>query len=122
MDHEPCQDLNAADPKLTKVRRMSGVKPSQVRVGDVVLEHGMRVRIDRISTYPGAADSPDTKTVYACIGYVLNLAEVRAAGIVPRSFLYDTERNNLGPGHGREDEWNVQGNDLRSLTLDRPVI
>jgi hypothetical protein len=50
---------------------------------------------------------------------VLNAAEVRQAGIVPPSFLYDNERANHGPGHGREDAWTVRGTDLATWWVER---
>jgi hypothetical protein len=56
---------------------------------------------------------------WACYGTVLNLAEVREAGIVPWSFLFDAERDSKGPGHGREDFWNVQGNNLAYWAVER---
>jgi hypothetical protein len=58
-------------------------------------------------------------TVYAHLGTVLNAAEVRQAGIVPPSFLWDEERHTKGPGHGREDSWTVQGNDLATWWVER---
>lgn len=88
------------------------VKSSEIQVGDVVREHGMRVRIDEIHTYPSGRES--YPTVYACQGTVLNLDEVREAGIVPMSFLCTDYRWVAGEGHvpARRDHWNVQGNDL----------
>jgi hypothetical protein len=57
----------------------------------------MRVRLGEIEQYQGPYG-----VVTWSIGTVLNLDEVRAAGIVPAAFL---RRD------GREDAWNVQGND-----------
>jgi hypothetical protein len=57
------------------------IPTGEIRVGDVVLTHGMRVRIDEIRTYE------DHGAVYACLGTVLNLDEVRAAGVVPPELL-----------------------------------
>ena len=34
---------------------LSNVKTGEIRIGDIVLTHGMRVRIDEIRTYPGDA-------------------------------------------------------------------
>ena len=99
----------------------------EIRPGDVVHEHGMRVRIDEIHPYHpggrGCVSEPDGREscglAWACYGTVLNVPEVIAAGIVPRSFLYDNERDNHGPGHGREDFWNVQGNNLARWMVTR---
>ena len=95
---------------------LSNVETGEVRVGDVVLEHGMRVRIDEIRTYPGGEHG----TVYACLGTVLNLDEVREAGIVPPSFLYNEARHSSKDAPGtREDYWVVQGNNLARWTVER---
>jgi hypothetical protein len=104
------------------------LRTSQIRPGDTVCEHGMRVRIDQTRTYPceghghngGTPYSAETCTVYAHLGTVTNVAEVRQAGIVPPSFLWDEERFTRGPGHGREDAWVVQGNDLATWWVERP--
>jgi hypothetical protein len=99
---------------------LNRVPTSGIRIGDIVSAHGMRVRIDNIRIYddhPGSGPYP----TYACHGTVLNLDETLAAGIVPPSFLHDAERDNLGPGHGREDYWNIQGNDLATWTILRPA-
>jgi hypothetical protein len=101
----------------------------EIQPGDIVLEHGMRVRIDEVHPYhpggTGCMSGPDGREscglAWACHGTVLNVPEVIAAGIVPRSFLYDTERDSKGPGHGREDFWNVQGSNLATWTIQRTV-
>lgn len=99
---------------------LSNVKTGEIRIGDIVLTHGMRVRIDEIRTYPGDAGQPETETVYACLGALLNLDEVREAGIVPRSFLYNEARHSSKDAPGaREDYWNVQGNNLARWTVER---
>jgi hypothetical protein len=108
---------------------LRGVPTGELRPGDVVLAHGMRVRIDRVVPYhpggrgcvtgPGAATLTQCDLAWSCSGTVTNLAEVRATGIIPRSFLYDSVRDRLGPGHGREDFWNVQGNNLATWTAER---
>lgn len=118
---------------LTEAR----VTTPQIRVGDVVTEHGMLVLIEgpaRVfhgqcdydhDSLPDIQDGPLPALTPAChIGYawpgrVLNLTEVRAAGVVPPSVLYDTERSSNGPGHGREDSWTIQGNDRASWTVAR---
>jgi hypothetical protein len=90
------------------------IPTGEIRVGDVVLTHGMRVRIDEIHTYE------DHGAVYACLGTVLNLDEVRAAGVVPPSFLYKEARHSSKDAPGaREDHWNVQGNNLARWTVER---
>ncbi len=84
------------------------VKTSQLRVGDIVGEHGMRVRIEAVNEYPGTnSDLP----VYSCPGTVLNVAEVREAGIVPMYFL----RCDVHPGGAC---WHIQGNDLATWTVE----
>jgi hypothetical protein len=109
----------------------------QIRPGDVVLAHGMRVRIDTIRPYhpggQGCVSDPQPREredgfrviacdlAWACYGTVLNVTEAIEVHGIPRSFLYDAERDNKGPGHGREDFWNVQGNNLAYWAVERPV-
>lgn len=119
----------------------------ELQAGDVILDDGMRVRIEqlmRTSHSPGArcdawyrsehkvppsevwatgiarndGHGEACRVTYAWDGRVLNTAEVREAGVVPAHFLYDEARHTRGPGHGREDQWTVQGNDLDTWTVE----
>jgi hypothetical protein len=73
-----------------------------LRAGMVVRTHGMRVRLDSlVSDTFGSAG----RRVAAWRGSVLNMPEVRAAGIVPASFV-------------RDGMWTVQGNDLATWTVE----
>jgi hypothetical protein len=99
------------------IQELSNTKTGDIRVGDIVLEHGMRVRIDEIRTYPGRNTCPEDKTVYACVGTVLNRDEVLTNGVVPASFL----RRWDGSTMVRDDEWIVQGNDFARWNLLRDV-
>jgi hypothetical protein len=82
------------------------VKTSQIQVGDIVREHGMRVRIDSIRPYESHSGSGTPgMTAYSCPGTVLNVEEVREAGYVPMGFL----QCSIHPGGAC---WHVQGNDL----------
>jgi len=90
----------------------------QLHPGDIVLEHGMRVLLDR----PARVYHPDgqgcywpdgtiTDHEYCLLGYswlgtVLNVDEVRAARVVPMSFL-------------AYNVWNVQGNELAHWIVER---
>ena len=66
----------------------------EIQPEDVVLTHGMWVRIDTIRTYhpggrgclsgPGSATLTQCDLAWACLGTVTNLDEVHAAHIVPR--------------------------------------
>ena len=86
------------------------VDTSQIRVGDVVLAYGMRVRIDEVREYDSSAINGPA---WHCPGTVLNLDEVLAAECVPPAFLR-TERWEDGQGWvtGRRDYWVIQGNRL----------
>lgn len=90
---------------MTHVESTIIVPSSQLRQGDIVLTHGMRVLIDRdIRSYDGYGG----RTAYSTSGLILNVEEVRADSLVPNSFITD----------GR---WGVQGNDLRTwVVLARP--
>lgn len=115
------EDTGSEEHQVSIVR----IPTSQIRAGDVVLEHGMRVRIDFIREYEGGLDGSGVPgmTVYGCHGTVLNLAEVRAARIVPMSFL-TTDKWVEGQGWttDRRDAWTVQGNDLATWTVDKGVF
>jgi hypothetical protein len=103
----------------TLAANLRSVPTGSLEIGNVVRSHGMRVRIDAIRAYDSESSSRDSEPiVWACLGTVLNLAEVLAAHIVPRSWLFDTERENRGPGHGREDVWIIQGNNLATWTVE----
>src|SRR5258708_26678868 len=82
------------------------VPTGQLRVGDVVLNYGMRVRIDAINPYPGQYGP-----AWSCPGTVLNVAEVLAAEVVPASFM---------TREGRRDYCAVQGNYRARWTVELP--
>lgn len=88
------------------------VKSSELRIGDIVREHGMRVHIDTVKKVD---DPGGYGPICCCSSTVLNLAEVHAARFIPPSFLR-TWRYEDGQGWviDREDQWTVQGNDLAS--------
>jgi hypothetical protein len=114
---------------------MEHLSTPQLKVGDVVSSYGIRVRIDGPArVYHGGCDyrdnnldgyvpvpghEPKCRVVYAWPSTVLNLDEVLANRIAPRSFFFDTERDHKGPGHGREDYWTIQGNDLATWSVAR---
>lgn len=87
------------------------VTTSQLAVGDIVLSHGMRVRLDERNVYGEAYGN--LEPVYAFVGTVLNMDEVRADRLVPLSFL----RHSARPG--RDDVWIVQGNELAIWIIER---
>lgn len=92
----------------------SWIPTSEIKPGDLVVHYGMLILIE------GPANVfEDRRTVYAWPGKVLNRDDTITDGVVPRSFLFDSERVNHGEGHGREDFWNVQGNDLATWSVVR---
>ena len=114
-----------AEPELTELT----VTTPEIREGDIVLNHGMRILIDGPANVfhggclrhalplhgardaqPEMVEGAECLLGYAWPGTVLNVDEVREAHIIPMSFLYDNARYTYGPGHGREDFWNTQGN------------
>ncbi|MFF4543699.1 hypothetical protein ACFY1J_05540 [Streptomyces sp. NPDC001406] len=90
---------------------------SQLVKGDIVSEHGMRVRLDNLTTVERQG-----LTVYCWVGTVLNMDEVREAKHVPLSFL---RTDKWEPGKGwvtdREDVWTVQGNKLATWAVEVSV-
>ena len=87
----------------------------ELQVGDIVLNYGMRIRINSIRQLgePG-------HIFWACDGTVENLDEVREAQVVPMSWLC-TQKFVEGQGWvtDRRDNWNVQGNTLATWTVER---
>ncbi|MET8696858.1 hypothetical protein ABZV65_30460 [Streptomyces bauhiniae] len=92
-------------------------KSSELAEGDVVREHGMRVRLDSLDF--GRGSHPD-RSVYAWTGTVLNMDEVREAGHVPLSWLC-THKWESGWVVDRKDVWTVQGNDFVTWAVECPV-
>jgi hypothetical protein len=95
---------------------LRNVQTGDMHVGDIVLCYGMRVRIDEVRPYAGSNGRP----AWSCPGTILNLAEVRAAGLVPPGFLR-TRKWDDGRGWAtdRGDRWAVQGSNLRQWTVER---
>ena len=95
------------------------VDTSEIRVGDLVLNYGMRIRIDEIQVHDDSTSHGGI--VYCCYGMVLNVREAIDVYDIPRSFMFNEIRHVHGAGHpgAREDFWNVQGNDLARWTVER---
>ncbi|MGW2496181.1 hypothetical protein ACWCV2_16985 [Streptomyces pseudogriseolus] len=89
---------------------------SQLAEGDIVRDHGMRVRLDELTT-----TERQGLTVYRWAGTVLNIDEVREAQHVPMSFLRTTKwEAGRGWVTDREDYWAVQGNKLATWAVEVP--
>lgn len=92
-------------------------KSSELKPGDIVVNYGMRIRIDAVrevedeSSYGGR--------YYSCPGTVLNLADVAEMEIVPLGWLR-TQKFVEGTGWvtDRTDYWTVQGNDLATWGVE----
>ncbi len=86
--------------------RIEGVSTHELRDGDIVLVHGMRVRLDgrgRVSvSHPVSEHSP----VLWWPGVVLNLPEVLAAGFIPAGWV-------------KAGVWTIQGNGLARWDVER---
>jgi hypothetical protein len=93
------------------------VNTSEIKLGDIVHTHGMRVLMDREpvkSASWGAAAHAQNLTCYAWVGLVLNPEDV--ADSIPRDWIWTD-----GIGQPRtEPRWNVQGNELASWRVERP--
>lgn len=93
----------------------------QLRQGDVVHTHGMRVLLDRpVENYEDRAS-----TVYRAPGLVQNWAEFRGDSLI-WGFLHDSEwAEGVGWRRVFTGRWTVQGNKLAHWTvtpsLDRPL-
>ncbi|WP_370418933.1 hypothetical protein AB8O64_10785 [Streptomyces sp. QH1-20] len=84
---------------------------SQLAEGDIVLTHGMRVRLDTRTTRKDSG-----YTVYTWSGTVMNLDEVREEGHVPMPWL----RTWKGGLVDREDAWTIQGNRFANWLVANP--
>lgn len=74
----------------------TAIRATQLKVGDIVWTHGMRVKLHtQLPTYPRPGERP----VVAFKGTVTNSEEVRTA-------------------LGNIEEWTVQGNDLRLVDVE----
>jgi hypothetical protein len=111
------------------------VKSSELREGDVVLTHGMRVLIDQeIKDYPGMYGD-----VFHTNGKVINLDEAvkdgtihvhkdnpfgfePKHGVVPLAWLYpDVFRGGWTKDWDADPRWAIQGNDNAHWTVEREV-
>lgn len=89
----------------------------ELRQGDIVCEFGMFVLIDEaITTHQGH----NGETVYHADGRVLNIAQVRGQGLVPRAYLRQEEFI-VGKGWvcSDGDRWTIQGNTIPTWTVYR---
>ncbi|QIN94746.1 hypothetical protein PP460_gp056 [Streptomyces phage Muntaha] len=104
------------------------VKSSELREGDVVLTHGLRVLIDQeIKDYPGIHGD-----VFHTNGRVVNLEEAKAdstiyvdrdnPGVIPLSWLYpDVFRGGWTKDWDADPRWVIQGNDNATWCVEREV-
>jgi hypothetical protein len=93
------------------------VKTSQLRIGDVVLAHGLRLLIDRPLLQSTAHPVSTGPTLYTQ-ALVLNRDDVPNS-VVPISWT--REWNRSGPDND-EHRWTVQGNDLAQWMIERPDL
>jgi hypothetical protein len=93
------------------------VKTSQLRIGDVVLAHGLRLLIDRPLLESTAHPVSTGPTLYTQ-ALVLNRDEVPNS-VVP--IAWTREWNRSGPSND-EHRWTVQGNDLAQWQIERPDL
>jgi hypothetical protein len=116
--HEALESGRFADGVCRETVR---VHTGELRVGDIVLSYGMRIRINEIREHQD--ESTHGGKFWSTDGTVTNLDEVREARIVPMSWLC-TEKWTDGEGWvtDRRDHWNVQGNDLASWTVEPAAV
>jgi hypothetical protein len=92
------------------------VKASELREGDIVLTHGMRVQLDspvQSRTYPDRPDLP----VFFCKGLILNVDELSDPWLVGVSRQYKPWPHSGEPTG--EHRWTIQSNDLLSWRVER---
>jgi len=100
---------------------------SQLRKGDIVLDHGMQLLLDRevcVSTaHPESPGVGDGKTRFVQ-ALVLNRDD-EATSVVPRGWTADWDRSasaNAARPHRGEHRWTIQGNDRALWYVQRGVI
>lgn len=98
---------------------MITITTPELREGDIVHEHGMRVLIDG---EPQLSKShPGDQTFYHR-GLVLNPDEVKAAGFVPYGWLFQNSHYDYDKRcwvRETEPRWTVQGNQLAHWHVER---
>lgn len=97
------------------------VATSELRRGDVVLSHGMRVLLDgectsRVDTYGTGRE------VFWWDGLVLNPDDAINVYRIPRTFIGDYQWDDSeGWVFVQTNRWTVQGNDLARWAVERDV-
>jgi hypothetical protein len=96
------------------------IDTSQLRPGDIVVEHGMRIRVDQVNEYRPQGGSA-AERAWSCPGTVLNVADVLAQHVIPASFLETYGYSEMeGWVVERRDAWTVQGNDRARWVVELP--
>lgn len=94
--------------------RLTDVPTPKLAPGDVMLTHGMRVRL---APDPRILDPhPSGLPTWAWDGTVENLPDVLAQGVVPASYLIRYAPDGTVTAR---DGWTVQGNRLATWTVER---
>lgn len=90
-------------------------RTSELREGDVVRNHGMRLLIDQEITVGSLTpDHPERGNVRWTSARVLNPDEVERDGLVPASWIWrdrDMKRRDI-------PRWTIQGNDLATWAVE----
>lgn len=88
-------------------------KVSELEVGDIVWNHGMRIEL---LTKNSSVDDDPTLPVYWFCGKILNVEEVNERGVVPFAWRCETrpQFEGLVNWSDKGDRWQVQSNDLVS--------
>lgn len=97
----------------------TSVTSDQLVPGDIVLEAGMRIRVDEVRAYHPAGSAGERG--WSCPGTVLNVDEVLAAGTIPESMLHVYGYTD-GKGFTvqRRDGWTIQGTALAVWIVELP--
>ncbi|HEV2241807.1 MAG TPA: hypothetical protein VGR98_12255 [Streptosporangiaceae bacterium] len=117
--HAPSARWSACEHCQAKPSTTS-VTTDQLVPGDVVLKHGMRVRIDEVREYrPAGANSAER--AWCCAATVLNVTDVVQQHVIPASFLQTYGyQEDVGWTVEREDAWTVQGNTRAAWIVELP--
>jgi hypothetical protein len=103
---------------MTTKTQTKTVKTSELRSGDVVLAHGMRLLIDRPIAQSTAHPADDTRgPVLFTQALVLNRDDVPNS-LVPIAWTREWNRSG---DNANEHRWTIQGNDLATWAVERPL-
>lgn len=90
---------------------------SKLQINDIVWSNGMRIQLLTKTEHPSR---DGLLPAYSHVGQILNVEEVNAAGLVPKSWRVETRPQFIGTPSYSElpDRWDIQSNDLMEWAVE----